>query len=50
MLQAEERLLEAHRAIQLRAQADAWHAVESLRRYCDAVDGAYGNRSDTADG
>lgn len=49
MRQAEERLVEAHRAAQLRAQADAWHQAESLRRYCDAVDAAYGDRHETAE-
>jgi hypothetical protein len=49
MRQAEERLVESHRAAELRAQADAWSAAENLRRYCDAVDAAYGDRATTAD-
>jgi hypothetical protein len=48
MDQAKERLLEAHRADHLRAQADAWRQADELRRYCDAVDAAYGHNSDTS--
>ena len=49
MQQAEERLVDAHRAAQLRAQADAWHLVQGLRRYCDAVHAAHGNHPDTVE-
>jgi hypothetical protein len=34
---ARAKLLEAHRAAQLRAEADRWHEAEKLRRYCDAL-------------
>jgi hypothetical protein len=47
--QAEERLIEAHRGVCLREQGAAWHAAESLRRYCDAMETAYGDRPETAE-
>jgi hypothetical protein len=34
---------------ELRAQADAWHLAETLRRYCDAIGAAYGDHPDTAE-
>jgi hypothetical protein len=49
MRQAEERLIETHRATQLRTQADAWHLADTLRRYCDAIEAAYGDRPDSAE-
>jgi hypothetical protein len=49
MRQAEERLVETHRATQLRAQADAWHRAEKLRRYCDAIEDAYGDQPETVE-
>jgi hypothetical protein len=49
MRQAEERLVESHRPAHLRDQGSSWHAAESLRRYCDAMDAAYGDRSQTAE-
>jgi hypothetical protein len=49
MDEARERLVEEQRATHLRKQADAWQEVERLRRYCDAVQAAYADRSDTAE-
>jgi hypothetical protein len=49
MERARERLLEDHRAKQLRNEAGAWRDADRLRRYCDAVDTAYGSRPDTAE-
>jgi hypothetical protein len=49
MRQAQERLVETHRANELRAQADAWHLADTLRRYCDAIEAAYGDRADTTE-
>jgi hypothetical protein len=49
MERARERLLEDHRAKQLRNEAGAWQDADRLRRYCDAVDTDYGSRSDTAE-
>lgn len=48
MDQAKERLIEAHRAKHLRAQADAWHEADRLRRYCDAIESAHGDDAETA--
>jgi hypothetical protein len=48
MDQARERLIETHRATQLRAQADAWDEACRLRRYCDAIDVAHGDHPPTA--
>lgn len=42
MDQARARLLDEHRATQLRAEADRWHEAEKLRRYCDALANAAG--------
>ncbi len=41
------RLVESHCAAELREQAAAWQAAESLRRYCDATDVAFGDRPET---
>lgn len=48
MEQAEERLVEERRATELRAQADAWHEADRLRRYCDAMAAAFGDDPETA--
>jgi hypothetical protein len=47
MRQAEERLVESHRAAQLLAQSNSWHRAEALRRYCDAMEIAHGGRAET---
>jgi hypothetical protein len=49
MAQAQERLVEAHRAKHLRAQADAWQEADRLRRYCDALESAHGADAGTAE-
>jgi hypothetical protein len=49
MAQAKERLIEAHRAKHLSAQADSWHAADRLRRYCDALESAHGDDSEAAE-
>jgi hypothetical protein len=49
MAEAEESLVESHRAARIRAEADAWHTAESLRHYCNAMESAFGDRSDTAE-
>lgn len=46
---AKERLIETHRAARLRAEADAWHDAERLRRYCDAMATRYGDHAVTTD-
>jgi ElaB/YqjD/DUF883 family membrane-anchored ribosome-binding protein len=48
MDRARERLIEAHRAAHLRAQADAWQQADRLRRYCDALEAAHGAHPDSA--
>jgi hypothetical protein len=48
MRQAEDQLVEANRAARLREQAASWQEAENLRDYCDAVEAAYGDRSETA--
>jgi hypothetical protein len=42
MEQAKERLVEEHRATQLRNQADRWQEASRLGGYCDAMEAAYG--------
>lgn len=49
MRQAEERLIESHRAACLREQSDAWSRAEILRRYCDAMETAYGDKPETSE-
>jgi hypothetical protein len=49
MRQAEERLIESHRARCLREQGAAWHAAETLRGYCEAMNAAHGDRPETAE-
>jgi hypothetical protein len=49
MDRAAERLLEDHRAAQLRQEASAWHEADRIRRYCDAAESAHGNCADTAE-
>lgn len=49
MAEAEERLIEAHRAEKLRAEAEAWLLSQSLSRYCDAMEAAFGDRAETAE-
>jgi hypothetical protein len=46
---AKHRLVETHRAEQLRSDAARWTAAQTLRRYCDAVQASYGDRSETAE-
>ena len=48
MDRARDRLVEAHRAAHLRAQADAWQQAMRLRRYCDALEAAHGDHPDSA--
>ncbi len=48
MRQAEQQLVEANRAANLREQARCWQEAESVRRYCDVVEAAYGDRPETA--
>lgn len=47
--QARERLIETNRIARLREQAEAWREAESLRHYCDALERAYGDRSETGE-
>jgi hypothetical protein len=49
MEQARQRLVQEYRASHLRAQADAWQQAEELRRYCNAAEATYGDRSDTTE-
>ena len=49
MDEARGRLVEDHRATLLRDQVDAWHEAERVRRYCDAVEEAFGNEPATAE-
>lgn len=49
MAEARERHIESHRAGQLRAEADAWHDADRLRRYCDAMDARHGEHPPTAE-
>lgn len=45
---ARARFAEARRARQLRAQAAAWREADTLRRYCDAAQAAWGEHGPTA--
>ena len=47
MRQAEERLVESNCADQLLEQSNSWHRAEALRRYCDAMELAHGDRAET---
>jgi hypothetical protein len=49
MNDAKHRLVESHRASRLRAEAERWATVETLRRYCEAVEVNYGDHGDTAE-
>ena len=49
MTEAEERLIEAHRAAELRSQAERWSTAQLLRRYCDAMELEFGNQPATAE-
>ena len=49
MDQARARLLDAHRADHLRAQAGAWREADELRRYCKAIEAAHGGHPGTAE-
>lgn len=48
MEETKQRPIETDRAAPLRAQADAWHEAEGLRRYCDAAEAAHGDDPRTA--
>lgn len=49
MDEAQARLLDAHRAAHLHAQAEAWRKADELRRYCDAIEAAHGRNPGTAE-
>lgn len=49
MAEAAERLVEDGRTKHLRAHAAAWQEAEMLRRYCEALDAAYGDKPDAAE-
>ena len=42
MCQAEERLVESHLGNTFARESDSWHRAETLRRYCAAMDAAWG--------
>jgi hypothetical protein len=49
MDQIRHRLVETHRASQLRTQAEAWEQAGRLQRYCDALAAKYGDDPRTAE-
>jgi hypothetical protein len=49
MAEAEEHLIGAHRAAELRSQAERWSTAHLLRRYCDAMELEFGNQPATAE-
>lgn len=49
MEQAKARLIEENRVEVLRAQADAWHEAERLRRYCDEAEAEHGGDARTVE-
>jgi len=48
MDQAKQKLVEAHRAKQLREQASAFAEIQGLRSYVEAMEAAYGDHEETA--
>jgi hypothetical protein len=48
MREAKERLVEEHRAEQLREQASAFAETQRLRSYLEAMEAPYGDRDETA--
>lgn len=48
MDRAAEQLVEDQRAAELRRQTHAWDDAKRIRRYCDAIEAAYGGRVETA--
>jgi|GEM_PF-1716837 len=49
MERARRELVEAQRAEALRAQVSAWHDADLIRKYCDAVEVAYGDDAKSAE-
>jgi hypothetical protein len=49
MERAKKRLVESQRAAVLRSQEQAWREAERLRKYCDAMEAAYGGHSESAE-
>jgi hypothetical protein len=47
--EAKQRLIESHRAVQLKAEAEGWQTANLIRRYCDALETAFRDRPDTAE-
>jgi hypothetical protein len=49
MAEAKRRLIESYRAAQLKAEAEAWQTANLIRRYCDALETAFGDRPETTE-
>jgi hypothetical protein len=45
--EARVRLVAAHRSVHLHQQSEAWSQADRLRRYCDAMEAAYGEHADS---
>lgn len=48
MAQAQDRLIESHRAAYLRSRLDAWEEAQRIRRYCEAMNATADDSEETA--